>query len=519
MSKEQKRKLYRLGLPIILGTILLLGVSYAWFTLTLSGTKTQVIKTGKLELTLDDTASNGILLEGAYPITDQEGLKTTSYKFTIKNTGTMDSRYTVSLTDQSVTGKRIPDTAIKVWLKKGDAVIGPSLLSSLSNRILDKGVLKAGESVNYELKVWIDYDADQAAQKAEFNTKITINGEQIVPTDESCFAFDSATGTITDYKCYAGNTEGKPTITDVIVPSTINGTEVKILGSDSFRYKKLTSVIISEGITKLSSNVFQDNKIAYVELPNSLTSIGLTAFAYNNLTNIVIPQNVTEIGGGAFNVNPLTSVIIKGKSSSADFTSYGNSSGVDPFGWADGYSDADIIWEIGPTDEGCFTFITNTGTIDGYKCSAGNSYGMPTITDVVIPKTIGGVEVKSIGANAFYGSNLTSVVISNNIKTISFEAFYNNKLTKLTIPDSVTTIEFSAFRKNQLTSVVIPASVMQLQDGVFNENKLTNVVIKGKKSSVDFTTYGGSMTCSPSCSPFANSWADGYSDANIVWNG
>ena len=42
----------------------------------------------------------------------------------------------------------------------------------------------------------------------------------------------------------------------------------------------------------------------------------------------------------AFSNNQLTSVIIKGKSSTSDFYHY-----APEFGWADGYSDDDIIWQ------------------------------------------------------------------------------------------------------------------------------------------------------------------------------
>lgn len=40
-------------------------------------------------------------------------------------------------------------------------------------------------------------------------------------------------------------------------------------------------------------------------------------------------------------VNTITDIIIKGKSSTADFSNFG----IQPFGWANGYSDDNIIWE------------------------------------------------------------------------------------------------------------------------------------------------------------------------------
>lgn len=80
--------------------------------------------------------------------------------------------------------------------------------------------------------------------------------------------------------------------------------------------------------------------------------------------------------------------------------------------------------------------------------------------DLNIPKyvTVNGqlTKITSIGANAFYGNNLTSVTIPNSVTSIEFGAFYNNNLTSVNIPNSVTSIGFEAFNNNKLTSVNIP---------------------------------------------------------------
>ena len=78
--KEEKNKKYKIGLPILLGTILLLGVSYAWFTLTLTGEKTNVLEAGSLSLTLEDTQSNQIDLLYAAPMLDQDGMNLSPYR-------------------------------------------------------------------------------------------------------------------------------------------------------------------------------------------------------------------------------------------------------------------------------------------------------------------------------------------------------------------------------------------------------------------------------------------------------
>jgi hypothetical protein len=55
MDKVLKYKKELLGIVIVL--ILLLGLSFAWLTLTLNGTKNVVVKAGTLSVVLDDSAS------------------------------------------------------------------------------------------------------------------------------------------------------------------------------------------------------------------------------------------------------------------------------------------------------------------------------------------------------------------------------------------------------------------------------------------------------------------------------
>ena len=113
-------------------------------------------------------------------------------------------------------------------------------------------------------------------------------------------------------------------------------------------------------------------------------------------------------------------------------------------------------------------------------------YGASCPTNVVIPSSINGVSVTTIGEDAFYRNNLTSVVIPNSVTEIGQSAFSLNNLTSVVIPDSVTEIGQSAFSYNNLTSVVVPNSVTTIGHHAFSENNLTYVVIPDS-----VTTIGG----------------------------
>ncbi|OQB13377.1 MAG: hypothetical protein BWY15_01841 [Firmicutes bacterium ADurb.Bin193] len=83
----------------------------------------------------------------------------------------------------------------------------------------------------------------------------------------------------------------------------------------------------------------------------------------------------------------------------------------------------------GGSAESDFDFIPSTGKITGYSGNGGI---------VMIPQTIGGVTVTTIGEYAFFRCNsLISVTIPNSVTTIEEGAFYScENLTSVTILNS-----------------------------------------------------------------------------------
>ena len=100
-----------------------------------------------------------------------------------------------------------------------------------------------------------------------------------------------------------------------------------------------------------------------------------------------------------------------------------------------------------------------------------------TKQEVIIPSQYHGLPVTIIGADAFRGKNLTSIVIPDSVTSIEARAFYNNQLTNVSIPHSIKTIEIGSFSSNQLTSIDIPESVRTIGIRAFYDNQLTNVII------------------------------------------
>ena len=102
-----------------------------------------------------------------------------------------------------------------------------------------------------------------------------------------------------------------------------------------------------------------------------------------------------------------------------------------------------------------FTFTTNNNAI-----TITGDTNIPANGVVVIPGTINGHLVTSIGTNAFQSASLTVVTfIPTNITSIEDSAFFDCDVTNVTIPASVTNIGETAFGYCfNLTNITVAAS-------------------------------------------------------------
>jgi len=138
------------------------------------------------------------------------------------------------------------------------------------------------------------------------------------------------------------------------------------------------------------------------------------------------------------------------------------------------------------TEDSCFIF--STGSITGY-----DDVNCPS--DVIVPSTINGEFVTSIGDYAFQSKQLTSIVFPDSLISIGNWAFQNNQLTSVVFPDSVTSIGHISFSSNQLTSVTIPETVSFIGNGAFTSNYLTSVTIPSNNTSIgNFTFQNNQLT-------------------------
>ena len=103
----------------------------------------------------------------------------------------------------------------------------------------------------------------------------------------------------------------------------------------------------------------------------------------------------------------------------------------------------------GTTEDGLFEYeVRESWTVSGYKYVVSiTRYKGPDSGEVVIPKTIGGYEVKKISDGAFQNcTGITSIVIPDSVISIGGSTFSGcTSLAEIVIPDSVTSIGGYAF--------------------------------------------------------------------------
>ena len=159
--------------------IVLVAGSYAWLTLTIDKTNTNVLRAGTLSLVLDDTTSGGIKLEKAVPMSDEKGKTGTEYTFTLQNKGTKAASYTIYLDDVALEASetRMDDSKVKYQLTKNSKET-VALLNTLSDKVLDSGEIAGSTTNTYSLRVWIDSAAENEVMGTILSKQLRVEATQ-----------------------------------------------------------------------------------------------------------------------------------------------------------------------------------------------------------------------------------------------------------------------------------------------------------------------------------------------------
>lgn len=201
MKNNKKRIIY---IAVVVAVLL---VSISTFTYALWGasftqTTTNNVTAGCFNVEFSESSTNNqISLVNTYPISDNAGMSTDAYTFTVSNKCTVASNFETVLNILTTNGTPISNNYVKAYVEEVNSSsvvvstpLNPTLVSALSDstnidtststaaKILFNGYLAPATSTNgtdggkktYKLRLWIDSTAANDVANMVFNAKVTV---------------------------------------------------------------------------------------------------------------------------------------------------------------------------------------------------------------------------------------------------------------------------------------------------------------------------------------------------------
>lgn len=162
MLEKEKNKKQTIKISVIIASIIitLISVTYAFVTFSLTSIKRVVLTAGTLELILEE--GNEITISDALPMYDEVGvIQEDSFDFQLINNTTHATSYTIRM--EEIETPTLDKSYVKYGLSK-DSITTIDFVSNLTNGVLDSGVISGGNTILYQLRLWIDSSINQNSQ-------------------------------------------------------------------------------------------------------------------------------------------------------------------------------------------------------------------------------------------------------------------------------------------------------------------------------------------------------------------
>ncbi len=296
----------------------------------------------------------------------------------------------------SITSLDIPNSVKTI----GDGAFSGCSFSSIT---IPSGIKKIGDRTFWGCRYLTDITIPNS---------VTTIGER---TFAGCVGLTSITipNTVTSIGDYAFQSSGLTSFT------LSNGSTT--IGKGAFKdCLSLASITIPNGVKTIASETFSGcTAITSIILPNSVTTIGTYAFQGSSLTSIELSNKLTKIEFGAFqNCNSLKTITIPDSITSIGQLAFSNCTGIET---------VQISGNSASLGASCFadcTGLTSVVITSGVKSiGQGTFKGCTGLVSITLPKGL-----SSIDKNAFQScSKLSAIVIPESVSSIGTDAFLSCK--------------------------------------------------------------------------------------------
>lgn len=269
------------------------------------------------------------------------------------------------------------------------------------------------------------------------------------PYDKSFFGFtDMFRVSAESYGAFGYAVSGSSiTITDcdesvtlAEIPAEIDGLPVVAIADSAFDgCKKLTSVIIPDGITEIGNYAFKNCiSLSAVTLPESVTILRYSVFyGCTGLSSVKLPASLSSVGNYMFyGCKGLSAVSIPNSVRDIGAYAFYGCTGLRGIGFGSG------LRSVGERAfAGCTAVESVTLPSGSTKVGAWAFAGCTSLESIVLADT-----VTEIGKYAFEGCTaISSVKLPESLLIIGESAFRETSVSSVTLPDSVTSLGAYAF--------------------------------------------------------------------------
>lgn len=172
---------------LIVGLVCIITVtgSYAFLSVGNKQELANTFKSGCLNISLENE-SNSLNLNNALPITDVEGLKLESYKFSIKNSCETPTKFQINIENLNQMDNTLSADYVKVSLSNDtmdnvvsilstNPMVEPTVNNAYEAFNIYVGEIAGNETKEFALREWLDYETNtaQGANKV-YSSKINV---------------------------------------------------------------------------------------------------------------------------------------------------------------------------------------------------------------------------------------------------------------------------------------------------------------------------------------------------------